>query len=432
MKNLDDAVRHLSEGRTEDAIAACRAVLQTEEEQPDALHLLAFITYQSGDAREAIALIRRAVAARPDFPDAHNNLGNMLREQGDLEGAAEEYRTAIELKPDFGDALSNLGAVLHAEGRTVEAIDTYRRAIGVSPGLAAAHYNLGNAQRSLGRYSDARKAWRRAIAADADQLEARRSLGVSLAEAGRKEEAREVFEAWLRRDQNSPVARHLLAACTGRDIPNRAPDEYVTEVFDRFAAGFDEQLEQLGYRLPEIVHEELDTAIGDPEGTLSVLDAGCGTGLCAAALKPWAKRLVGVDLSRGMLRRAAALNAYDELVAAELTAFLTECPEAFDVIAVVDTLNYFGDLAPVLAAHARALKPDGLLLATIESATTGEAAADYALLTHGRYSHAESYVRGELKSAGFAIENVRTDTIRMEAGEPVEGLIIRARHAPND
>ena len=102
------------------------------------------------------------------------------------------------------------------------------------------------------------------------------------------------------------------------------------------------------------------------------------------------------------------------------------------MIAVVDTLNYFGNLAPVLAAHARTLKPDGLLLATLESATTGENETDYDLLTHGRYSHAESYVRRELKSAGLEIENVRTDTIRTEGGEPVEGLIIRARHAPAD
>ena len=37
-----------------------------------------------------------------------------------------------------------------------------------------------------------------------------------------------------------------------------------------------------------------------------VLDAGCGTGLCGPLLRPYAKRLVGVDLSSGMLERARA------------------------------------------------------------------------------------------------------------------------------
>ena len=45
---------------------------------------------------------------------------------------------------------------------------------------------------------------------------------------------------------------------------------------------------------------------------VKILDAGCGTGLCGPLLKPWARRLVGVDLSGGMLEKARALQLYDE------------------------------------------------------------------------------------------------------------------------
>ena len=36
-----------------------------------------------------------------------------------------------------------------------------------------------------------------------------------------------------------------------------------------------------------------------------ILDAGCGTGLCVAFLKPLAAHLVGVDLSGSMLKQAS-------------------------------------------------------------------------------------------------------------------------------
>ena len=58
--------------------------------------------------------------------------------------------------------------------------------------------------------------------------------------------------------------------------------------------------------------------------SLDVLDAGCGTGLCGPLIAPYARRLVGVDLSERMLDQARARNVYDELVRRELTAYLRE------------------------------------------------------------------------------------------------------------
>ena len=45
-----------------------------------------------------------------------------------------------------------------------------------------------------------------------------------------------------------------------------------------------------------------------PAKALDILDAGCGTGLCGPLLAPYARRLVGVDLSDGMLKHAREKN----------------------------------------------------------------------------------------------------------------------------
>ena len=110
-------------------------------------------------------------------------------------------------------------------------------------------------------------------------------------------------------------------------MPARASDAYIEKTFDSFAASFDAKLAKLlDYRAPALVAEMLAHAGVDAARSLDVLDAGCGTGLCGPLVAPYARRLVGVDLSEAMLDRARARNVYDELVTGELTAYLRDSP----------------------------------------------------------------------------------------------------------
>jgi predicted TPR repeat methyltransferase len=102
------------------------------------------------------------------------------------------------------------------------------------------------------------------------------------------------------------------------------------------------QLAKLSYRAPALVAEMLKRSGVDPSKRVHILDAGCGTGLCGPLVAPYACRLVGVDLSEGMLARARERDVYDVLVKGELTAYLEACTDTFDVIVSADTLVYFG------------------------------------------------------------------------------------------
>jgi predicted TPR repeat methyltransferase len=173
------------------------------------------------------------------------------------------------------------------------------------------------------------------------------------------------------------------------------------------------------------VAEGIARLLGPPAGGLEVLDAGCGTGLCAPSLRPYARRLVGVDLSSEMVKRADDRHLYDELVVDELTAFLTGHPAAYDLVASADTLCYFGELAPPLSAAATALRSGGHLVFTVERAT--DAPAGYQLNPHGRYSHTDAYVRATLAGAGLTPVMIAAGFLRMESKQPVAGLLVAAR-----
>jgi predicted TPR repeat methyltransferase len=217
----------------------------------------------------------------------------------------------------------------------------------------------------------------------------------------------------------------MLAACSGRDVPARASDAFIEKTFDGFAASFDSKLAKLHYRAPQLVAATLEQSGGEPSKSLDILDAGCGTGLCGPLVAPFARRLVGVDLSARMLAQAETRKTYNELVKGELTAFLTDHPDAFDVIVSADTLVYFGPLEAVAAAAASTLRTHGQLIFTVEEWVNAAPDTTYTINPHGRYSHARGYIERVLTAAGLRPE-IRPAELRLEAGDPVAGLVVRA------
>ena len=80
---------------------------------------------------------------------------------------------------------------------------------------------------------------------------------------------------------------------------------YVRRLFDQHAPDFEASLmRRLDYRGPAILLDALKAATGKPLEFGSVLDLGCGTGLAGVAIRPFCDRLVGMDLSSGMLEVA--------------------------------------------------------------------------------------------------------------------------------
>ena len=68
-----------------------------------------------------------------------------------------------------------------------------------------------------------------------------------------------------------------------------------------------------------------------------------------------------------MIEKARARGLYDELHVAEAEAALRQWPLRFDAIVAADVLLYFGELAPLLAAAAAALRPAGIFAFSIET-----------------------------------------------------------------
>jgi predicted TPR repeat methyltransferase len=279
--------------------------------------------------------------------------------------------------------------------------------------------------RDCGLIGPAIDAYRAACALNPGHTRSHHRLGHSLYAIGAHQEAAEVFSRWLAAEPGNPIATHMLAACSGENVPARASDAYIRTTFDGFASSFDDVLlHQLDYRAPQLVLEVLAPVLGKGGALSDVLDAGCGTGLCGPLLRPYARSLTGVDLSEGMLSKARARKIYDHLHQAEITDFLGAHALGFDVIVAADMLCYFGDLHDVVVKARSALRPGGSVAFTVER---GEDVQTHRIEPHGRYSHSRNYVERVLREAGFATVHLVGAILRRERGTDVEGWVVHAR-----
>ncbi|HSW08720.1 tetratricopeptide repeat protein [Aquabacterium sp.] len=431
---LQLAIGHLRAERIEPAETALQAVLARWPEQPDALHFLGVLRHTQGRHDEAVALVQRALAKLPSQAGAWNNLGNILLGARRLDDAAQAYEQSVALTrntPDSAGALNNLSVIHRKRGRWAEAEAACRAALQVRPDSGDSWFNLSLALMGQGQVHEGLIANSRAIALWPRLLQARNEVIRALLMLGERERAATLYREWLAEDPDNPVVQHQLAACLGEHTPARASNGYIEQVFDTFADSFDVKLEALHYVAPQRLAQAVQQRLGEPQAALDIADLGCGTGLCGPLLRPYARQLVGCDLSVGMLRKAKPRQVYDTLHRAELVYYLDTQPAAFDVLASADTFIYFGVLDDAMAAAARALRPGGRLFFTVEALDDSDD-APHRLQTNGRYAHHRCYLQATLATAGFGAVEIEPFTVRHEAGKPVPGWVVSAQQAPCD
>jgi glycine/sarcosine N-methyltransferase len=138
-------------------------------------------------------------------------------------------------------------------------------------------------------------------------------------------------------------------------------------MYDDFSVDYDRFVnwpERLAAELPFIEGQLQAT------GARRVLDAACGTGMHAVALAQRGYKVVGTDLSAGMIERAqinaAAVDADVRFEVAGFGELGARVGTGFDVVLCLgNSLPHLltpADLAAALADFAACLRPEGLLL----------------------------------------------------------------------
>jgi tetratricopeptide (TPR) repeat protein len=171
-------------GQFREAEQGYRNILAVDPLQPDALHMLGVLAFQTGQNAAAVELISRAIAIKPDTAAYHSNLGLAAKDLGRLDHAANCFRKATMLTPNAPEPHNNLGIVFTALGRWQEALACSNRALELQPDFAEAHANIGHVHRQQGLLEQAVARYRTAIGLKPDLAEAHTSLAHALLQQG--------------------------------------------------------------------------------------------------------------------------------------------------------------------------------------------------------------------------------------------------------
>ena len=214
-------------GQLDDAEQVYRRVLEVAPDHPDIVHFYGVLLHQLGRSEEAIATIRAKPGARTrsrrvlQQPRHHPAGGRSLRGGG---------RRCTPGRPSsirrMRTPTTTWASCAGSRGKPAEAEAAYRKAIELKPTYAEAYHNLGVLLTGQKRHREAILCYFKVLSLEPARTDDRRLLAIAYCEIGERDKAIEIFEKWIAEDPESPVARHMLAAVTGRDVPARASDAY--------------------------------------------------------------------------------------------------------------------------------------------------------------------------------------------------------------
>ena len=405
-------------GHLDDAVAALNKALQIKPDAVEALHELGTIFMEQDRAAEATAPFRAILDHDQHNGAALYNLGILSYNLGQFDEAAAWYTQALQENPADPDTLFNLALTRSQQNKPAEAAACYEQALAVSPDDPDINFNLGSIYKDLHKLDRAVTCLQKVVAKNPNHGAAHTNLGTLYHMQGKTDEAVNSYRRAVKLGHHAASANHLLASLTGATT-EKAPQQYVTDVFDNYAERFDHNLvRKLEYRVPTMLRQLLDDHLPDPEHLFAKgLDLGCGTGLSGEAFQDRVKQLTGIDLSKKMLARAAAKKIYHALHQADLADFLDREDTCYDLFIAADVFTYIGELTPLFKGLARRAQPNAWLLFSTER----HHGDGYILHQSGRYGHAAAYIHTLARIHGFEVMRHTQAELRKDKGEWIQG-----------
>jgi len=382
--------------RYQEAEDCYRRALERDPEDPLLLLNLGAVNEAKGDLDMAVSCFRRTLKLQPANAKALNNLGKVLCLQGLLAEAEASVKQALQLEPHYPLALNNLGVIYSKQGKNEAAIDCLKKSLALLPADVNTLYNLAGVYGNTEKNAQAAQCLRQVLELDPDHA----------------------------------AAQHMLAACSGATTET-APPQYIENTFDLYAASFDSHLEgKLQYAVPTALRTVLQETVGSKRRFARAIDLGCGTGLSGRSFRDMADNLIGIDLSANMLAKAKEKNIYDRLIRQDITAFLQDCPEQFDLFIATDVFVYVGRLERIFTAISRCAAPGAFFVFSIERA---EGEDDYRLRSSCRYAQSPVYISRLAHRHDFSIEASCDHGIRKEKQQWISGnLFVLKKNGPDN
>ena len=412
-------------------------VLEIEPNNFAALMNLGNAHYALGQYQEALSAYEKMYEINPNSYNAIINIANTCYNLSEFIKAIEFASMAVEKRPTSAEGYIVAGNAYIELSKNNEATQFLKKAAEIDPNSDWLCNSLANLFQKMGNWKQClHYAWKNfTLKGERVSIDDHINFAYFLYEAMdephdkvQDEIIHKYMENWEKQFPGNPVVHHACSALRNEQNVSQMDLSYVRGLFDGFAVSFDSILRDLDYKVPTLIAEVLkDNLKTNLFKKRRILDLGCGTGLCAEALKEYYpdEEFYGVDISERMLDEAGKKDIYKELYAADIESFLDTSEEVFHAVVAGDVLTYMGELKPIFRKLTRVLKFNGFFAFSISKNTFNN--NDYFLVPSGRFVHTISYVQRLLKYCGFKTVSVNETMLRHEGAKEVMGYIIVAQ-----
>ena len=205
------AAMYASRQRYDEAIEACRQLLDYYPDRSDVRLRLADLFLQKAEYRQAVDLYESLVPWQPDWAALHGRLAYayLMIDAPDKAGAA--YRKILALRPDSLIVRYQLAQLYAVEGREDQAMGEYGELLKRQPDHVGALCHLADLLLKRGEDAAAEPHLKTALAVDPRSVQVLRSMGILEARRGHYETAIKHFSAILALEPDDYLAHRELA-----------------------------------------------------------------------------------------------------------------------------------------------------------------------------------------------------------------------------
>lgn len=398
-------------------------VLAIDENNLSAQFYLGLLELNANNLSDAQNIFQNILKLYPEHVQSLLNLGVIFLKKKQDQMAIDYFTKVLVLDENNRDARNNLAATFIHNDRYENALMYYDSLLKEEPNNIEYLYNTGIAQMGLGHIQDAIKLFDEVLILDNKHFGALSNMAAIKMRMNDRNSALTLLERAIVVEPDNKTTKFMLRALKNKHTEIEPCKEYAQDLFDHYALYYDKHMQDtLKYNIPQKLWELLNKLAISDDGLeiFRALDLGCGTGLCGSILRPFAKYLLGVDISEKMLQIARSQNIYDKLIASDILDFLEKDvnlasisePLEFDsspqglysqnlynLIVAADVLPYFGSLQDLFSKIKNRLGSGGIFIFTTEISQD----KSWKIQESMRFCHSKVYILELCESLGYEI-----------------------------